>query len=321
MPNLVELNQWENGIYQLETNDPVMGGVDGIDNLQAKQLANRTQYLKAQQEAHAAAADPHPQYMTEAESSAAIATAVAALVNSSPAALDTLAELATALGNDPNFAATLTAALAGKASWASVDEVLTAAGITINHNMAQLLTALQALFAAKAGAAAQAFSVSSLTMLQANAGASAAGEWTRNANYGTYYKAPAAGSFADIGLASSGGTYALWIGESGISLNKSGQAVGNFDGKIGTAVSASPTTLLNSAEPFGALHLINGNSAGNIFSDLVYASNSQFLVLASHASSGSPAARTYSVVAGGTLQLTMASGTYAVTASRMRGSL
>jgi len=39
---------------------------------------------------------------------------VAALVNSSPAALDTLNELAVALGNDPNFATTMTNALANK---------------------------------------------------------------------------------------------------------------------------------------------------------------------------------------------------------------
>lgn len=45
---------------------------------------------------------------------AAIAAAITNLVNASPAALDTLAELATALGNDPNFATTITNALAGK---------------------------------------------------------------------------------------------------------------------------------------------------------------------------------------------------------------
>ncbi|CAI2936166.1 hypothetical protein [Aminobacter niigataensis] len=44
----------------------------------------------------------------------AIAAAITSLVNASPAALDTLAELATALGNDPNFATTITNALAGK---------------------------------------------------------------------------------------------------------------------------------------------------------------------------------------------------------------
>ncbi|RUT30830.1 hypothetical protein WG29040_23105, partial [Pseudomonas sp. PAMC 29040] len=41
--------------------------------------------------------------------------AIAALVDSSPAALDTLKELATALGNDPNFATTITTALSLKA--------------------------------------------------------------------------------------------------------------------------------------------------------------------------------------------------------------
>lgn len=53
-----------------------------------------------------------------AETDAAIAAATAALVNSAPAALNTLVELATALGNDANFAATMTSALAGKVALA-----------------------------------------------------------------------------------------------------------------------------------------------------------------------------------------------------------
>jgi len=44
-----------------------------------------------------------------------VMTAIAALVNSSPGALDTLSELAAALGNDPNFATTMLNALAAKA--------------------------------------------------------------------------------------------------------------------------------------------------------------------------------------------------------------
>jgi hypothetical protein len=43
-----------------------------------------------------------------------IAARIAALVNSAPGALDTLKELADALGDDANFAATVTTALAGK---------------------------------------------------------------------------------------------------------------------------------------------------------------------------------------------------------------
>lgn len=48
MANLTETPAWVSGIYQLETSDPVLGGPDGIDNLQAKQLANRTGFLKKQ---------------------------------------------------------------------------------------------------------------------------------------------------------------------------------------------------------------------------------------------------------------------------------
>lgn len=48
-----------------------------------------------------------------------VAAAIAALVNSSPSTLDTLNELAQALGDDPNFATTMTNALATKAPLAS----------------------------------------------------------------------------------------------------------------------------------------------------------------------------------------------------------
>ena len=47
-------------------------------------------------------------------STAFVAQAIAALVNSAPGTLDTLQELAAALGNDANFATTITNALAGK---------------------------------------------------------------------------------------------------------------------------------------------------------------------------------------------------------------
>ena len=47
-------------------------------------------------------------------STAFVAQAIAALVNSAPGALDTLQELAAALGNDANFATSVTNALAGK---------------------------------------------------------------------------------------------------------------------------------------------------------------------------------------------------------------
>ncbi|EFE6994941.1 phage tail protein [Escherichia coli] len=51
---------------------------------------------------------------TQIASTAFVMAAIAALVDSSPDALNTLNELAAALGNDPNFATTMTNALAGK---------------------------------------------------------------------------------------------------------------------------------------------------------------------------------------------------------------
>lgn len=56
---------------------------------------------------------------TKIETTAAIQSAIAALVASSPATLDTLNELATALGNDPNFSTTVMNALAAKATKAT----------------------------------------------------------------------------------------------------------------------------------------------------------------------------------------------------------
>lgn len=191
MANLPETPQWEDGIYQIEVSDPVLGGPDGISNRQAKQLASRTSYLKQQVEKgssdlseHIKAADPHTQYApkasptftgnpaaptvvktdnstklantahvktvvadyaplaspaltgtptaptapqtvnnTQIATTAFVKSALAALVASSPEALDTLNELAAALGNDPNFATTMTNALAGKQP---LDNTLTA---------------------------------------------------------------------------------------------------------------------------------------------------------------------------------------------------
>lgn len=111
---------------------------------------------------HLAAADPHTQYApkasptftgtpkaptaaagnnsTQLANTAFVQAAIAALVASSPAALDTLNELAAALGNDPNFAATMTNALAGKMDKAAngtdiadVSEFLKNLGLVVTH--------------------------------------------------------------------------------------------------------------------------------------------------------------------------------------------
>lgn len=46
MANLKEQDKWEDGVYQIEENDPVLGGENGITNKPIRQLANRTSWLK-----------------------------------------------------------------------------------------------------------------------------------------------------------------------------------------------------------------------------------------------------------------------------------
>ncbi len=46
MANLNETDVWAGGIYQLEEDDPVLGGPTGIDNLAPRQLASRTLYQR-----------------------------------------------------------------------------------------------------------------------------------------------------------------------------------------------------------------------------------------------------------------------------------
>ena len=50
MSNLEETTTYESGIYQIEATDAVLGGAEGIANLPHKKLANRTNYLKTEQD-------------------------------------------------------------------------------------------------------------------------------------------------------------------------------------------------------------------------------------------------------------------------------
>ncbi|MEZ7210828.1 phage tail protein [Pantoea ananatis] len=112
---------------------------------------------------HLAAADPHSQYApkkdpvlsgtpkaptpaagdstTQIATTAFVMAALAKLVDSSPAALDTLNELAAALGDDPNFAATMTNALAGKQPLDNTLSSLSGKSVTALRDFLQLGTA------------------------------------------------------------------------------------------------------------------------------------------------------------------------------------
>ena len=135
MGKITEQQQWEEDIYLIEKQDKVLGGELGVINIQAKQLANRTKYLKDQvdiinQDRTGYAPKASPAFTgvptaptanqnsnnTQIATTAFVKTAVANLVGSAPAALDTLEELARVLAGDANLKATLLAEIGKKAN-------------------------------------------------------------------------------------------------------------------------------------------------------------------------------------------------------------
>ncbi|SCU94325.1 hypothetical protein CNECB9_5260029 [Cupriavidus necator] len=113
------------GLVELATDAEAQTGTDTSRAVTPANLSARTATeartglaaIASQAEANTAADDS--KIITPKKMGVYVAAAVAALVNSSPAALDTLKELADAIGDDANFSVTMTNALALKAPLAS----------------------------------------------------------------------------------------------------------------------------------------------------------------------------------------------------------
>lgn len=135
MGKITEQPQWEDDVYLIEKQDKVLGGELGVINVQAKQLANRTKYLKDQvddinRDSTGYAPKASPAFTgiptaptanqntnnTQIATTEFVKTAIAALVGSAPAALDTLEELSRALEGDANLKSTLLAEIGKKAN-------------------------------------------------------------------------------------------------------------------------------------------------------------------------------------------------------------
>lgn len=122
---------------------------------------------------------------TQIANTAFVRAVIADLVGSSPAALDTLNELAAALGNDPNFATTMTNALAGKlgktetaAKAAALASNIIINGVSVNAGSNVTISAAAtaaSVLAANAGAAVGAVGTYALLLLGGGALNSAIG--------------------------------------------------------------------------------------------------------------------------------------------------
>jgi len=201
---------------------------------------------------------------TQLSTTAFVRTEVAALVDSSPASLDTLNELALALGSDPNFATTVTNSLAAKAPLA--DPIFTGtvtlpvgtvtSGMILDGTIASGDIASSAITAAKV--ATDAITETKIldgAVTQAKLGSGLSGiTVTTTANRGTVIPSPFTGQFAYLTDTSS---LTLWDGAawaSAVTTVPTGAPTS-------VAVSGSPTlstvTLTFSAGPDGGSTITN----------------------------------------------------------------
>lgn len=158
---------------------------------------------------------------TQLATTAFVAAAIAALLNSAPGALDTLDELAAALGDDPNFATTVTNALAGKLAKASNLSDLTDAAAARTNLGAGAVGA--AVFQAATAAAIRTLlelGGAALLNVGTGAGTAAAGDHLHTGVYAAAAHNHALGDITQSGATS--GQVATWNGSAWVPQTPSG---------------------------------------------------------------------------------------------------
>lgn len=168
---------------------------------------------------------------TQLATTAFVAAAIAALLNSAPGALDTLDELAAALGDDPNFATTVTNALAGKLAKASNLSDLTDAAAARTNLGAGAVGA--AVFQAATAAAIRTLlelGGAALLNVGTGAGTAAAGDHLHTGVYAAAAHNHALGDITQSGATS--GQVATWNGSAWVPQTPSGASPGGSGSEL-----------------------------------------------------------------------------------------
>jgi hypothetical protein len=151
----------------------------GINNVQNYGIASQ---------AEAEAGTASNKYMTPERVAQAIAIQFAALIGSAPSTLDTLDELAQALGDDPNFATTITTLIGTKQAYnANNAMVKMGTGTYTDNDSSQTFT--------------DAFCTANSTVIVSVTSGSPAGDWTVVPGAGSFTINSSQPESADIGFA------------------------------------------------------------------------------------------------------------------------
>lgn len=212
---------------------------------------------------------------TPAGVKAAVDAGIAALIASAPGALDTLEELAAALGDDANFAATITAALAGKQPLDSdLTSIAALTTTSFGRSLLELANAAALRTAAALGTAATAASSEFATAAQglSETLVVAIGDETTAITTGTAkvtFRMPWAFTLtavrASLTTASSSGTPTFDINEGGVSILSTKLTIDANERTSTTAATAaviSDASLADDAEITIDVDVAGTNAAG-----------------------------------------------------------